>query len=114
MILHFLTPPTAIVAPAAPRIPAVRVASYYANHYDGHHMADGERFRQTDHTCASNDWPLGTRLRVSYGKSSVRVRVTDRMAHRFTGQRIDLSKSAFLALSPLAPGIIPVDVTVID
>jgi rare lipoprotein A len=110
MILHFL-PAFLLGAPAVPASEIGCIASYYADHYEGKKMANGQPFHQARLTCASNDWPLKTRLRVRYGDKTVVVVVTDRMAVRFTKSRIDLSKAAFKALSPLTPGIITVGIT---
>lgn len=107
-LLNFLSPLFAVVAPQS-EIGAM--ASYYADHYEGKLMANGKPFRQAALTCASNDWPLGARLRLRHGDVTVTVRVTDRMDRRFTGKRIDLSKAAFRILSPLTPGLIAVGVT---
>lgn len=106
-ILRFFVAPLAAATAPASEIGAV--ATYYADHYEGKTMANGKPFRQSRLTCASNCWALGTRLRVRYGDRTVDVTVTDRMARRFP-QRIDLSKAAFLKLSPLMPGVITVGV----
>jgi rare lipoprotein A len=111
MILRFLSPLFALVAPSVPPSEIGAVASYYGDIYEGKPMANGKPFRQAALTCATNDWPLGTRLRIRYGDATVVVTVTDRMDRRFTGSRIDLTQTAFRRLSSLLPGIITVGVT---
>lgn len=58
-------------------------------------------FRDEGLTCASWDYPLGTKIKVTRTttKASVVVLVTDRTAKRFKGKRVDLSKSAFSTLT---------------
>lgn len=107
-ILRFFAAP--LIAATAPASEIGAVASYYADHYEGKTMANGKPFRQARLTCATNHWCLGTRLRLRFGDRTVEVTVTDRMAERFP-RRIDLSKAAFLELSPLPPGILVVGVT---
>jgi rare lipoprotein A len=111
MILRSILNAAVILFGVPTPAPVSLTASYYADHYEGKMMANGRPFRQSKLTCASNDWPLGTRLRVQYGPRHVEVMVTDRMHPRFAGRRIDLSKAAFRMLSLLQPGIIPVSVT---
>lgn|SRR3990167_306294 len=74
--------------------------------------ADGSKFSDNNFTCASWDYPFGSRLmvyNVRNGKSVVVV-VTDRTARRFKGIRIDLSPVAFARLDKLSKGIIKVEV----
>lgn len=77
-------------------------------------MANGKEFDEQALTCASGkEYPLGTRLRVTYKAKSVVVVVTDRIARRFYGKRIDLSRGAFGKLAPHKLGVISVSVEVI-
>jgi len=76
-------------------------------------MANGKQFRDMALTCASCDYKLGTWLLIRSGNKSVKVQVTDRTNSRFKGKRIDLSKMAFLRLSKLEAGVIPVKVEVV-
>jgi rare lipoprotein A len=108
-ILRFFVAPL-LAATSVPASEIGAVASYYADHYEGKVMANGKPFRQSRLTCASNYWPLGTKLRLRRYDRTVDVIVTDRMARRFP-TRIDLSQSAFRRLSPLTPGILIVGVT---
>ncbi len=94
--------------------PVYRVASYYADEYEGVFMANGERFSQEGMTCASNDFTLGTWLLLTYQNQTIRVRVTDRMDDQYTGRRIDLTKTAFRRLrGTLRPGIMSVRVNLL-
>jgi len=79
-------------------------------------MANGKKFSDSSPTCASWDYPLGTWLCVTNGRSgaSVVVRVTDRTARRFKGKRIDLSKGAFSQIADCKQGIVQVLVEEID
>ena len=82
-------------------------ASYYSDYYNGRKTSSGEIFSQHKLTAASNNYPLGTKVKVtnqSNGKS-VDVTINDRMAKKFS-HRIDLSKAAFKELEPLNKGII--------
>lgn len=86
--------------------PATRTASYYSVsslkkegtwNYSKGIMANGQRFDENALTCASWDYPLNTRLKVTNlaNNKSVEVIVTDRTNKRFKNARIDLSKRAF-------------------
>lgn len=89
---------------------ATGTASFYADSYEGRLMANGKPFRQSALTCATYRWPLGTKLRVRHGKSSVIVTVTDRGPDKRLGRLIDLSKAAFIKLGPLDAGLLNVEV----
>lgn len=108
-ILRFFAPLFLAVA-ESPVNQIGAIATHYADSYEGELMANGKPFRQDALTCATNYWPLGTRLRVVYEDYAVDVTVTDRMNPRFRS-RIDLSKAAFLHLSPLDVGTLVVGVT---
>ena len=77
-------------------------------------MANGKEFDETKFTCASRDYDLRERLKISAVDSgrSVVCEVTDRIGKRFKGKRIDLSKRAFevLAGGRLDRGILQVQV----
>jgi rare lipoprotein A len=80
-------------------------------------MANGKLFNEDAFTCATRDYKLGTILRITNlanGKT-IQVMVTDRIAKRFTGKRIDLSKRAFEILTNghLELGVIKVKVEII-
>lgn len=61
----------------------VGVASFYNNKFVGRKTANGEIFKQTLYTCASNYFELGTYLKVTNlaNKKVVFVKVNDRMGH---------------------------------
>ena len=71
-------------------------------------------YSQRAETCASRDYPRGTRLKVSYNKNnlntSVICRVNDYGPEEWTGRHIDLSSYAFKKLAPLKWGLITVTI----
>jgi rare lipoprotein A len=78
-------------------------------------MANGKPLQDEALTCASWDYPFGTRLRILAEASgrSVEVTVTDRgPAKRLykKGRIVDLSRAAFAKLAPLSCGIITVKI----
>lgn len=104
-------PPPPTVLQAAPA--GFAVISFYADYFVGRHTSNGAVFSQEQLTCATNAFPLGTKLRLSTpdGKHSVVVMNNDRPASWNT--RIDLSKAAFQTLYPLGRGIGTVKVEVV-
>lgn len=98
------------VASAKPR--KAEVASWYGEELRGRLTANGEKFDPDALTCASWDYPFGTKLRVSHGGKSVIVRVNDRgPSKQFLVRTIDLSREAFRRLAPLEEGLIGVTIT---
>ena len=88
-------------------------ASWYGKECAGRKMANGKPFNPQAYTAASYDYPLGTRLDVSYGSRHVQVVITDRgPAHRL-GRLLDLSESAATALGYHEAGITTVDVKIL-
>jgi rare lipoprotein A len=87
------------------------LASFYAEAHQGKLMANGKPFNMRAMTTASNSHPLGSVLRVTSGKRSVVVTVTDRGGFTKYGRMLDLSKAAFAKLAPASRGVIPVCVT---
>jgi len=86
-------------------------ATWYGPGFHGQVMANGEVFDMHDPAvAASNQWPLGTRLKVSHRGRTVEVVVKDRGAF---GHELDLSRAAFETLAPLGRGIIEVEIEVI-
>jgi rare lipoprotein A len=85
-------------------------AAYYGKKFQGRKTASGEPFDMNKLTAASNDYPFGTRLKVtnvSNGKS-VEVRVNDRLTG---GDRIiDLSQAAAQQIGMVKSGIAEVKV----
>lgn len=87
-------------------------ASWYGDECKGRLMANGKKFDPHALTCASWDYPLGTKLRVTHGWRGVTVTVTDRgPAKRLLGSRqLDLSRYAFSALADPKAGVITVTI----
>ncbi len=110
-------PAAPILPKFAPALPdgATGWSSYYADRLTGQPMANGQPYDPAKFTCASWDYDLGTVLTVTSGDKSVRVTVTDRgPSHQLhdQGRVLDLSKVAFLQLSMLEAGVLPVTITV--
>jgi len=82
-----------------------RVISTYSDYYIGRKMSNGVPYDPEKLTVASNDWKLGTRLRITYNGKSVTATVTDRMAKRFSGIRVDSSTAVWKALGGGKPGL---------
>lgn len=80
-------------------------ASWYGAAHHGKLMANGRPFDMHAMTAASNRLPLGSRVRVTSGKRSVVVMITDRGGFGRYGRIIDLSKAAFAKLAPTEQGI---------
>lgn len=79
-------------------------------------MANGKIFDENAFTCATRDFPLKTRLRITNIKDknkSVEVEVTDKIGKRFAGKRIDLSKRAFMEIADCEQGLCKVEVEVL-
>lgn len=95
--------------------PKTVTASYYGKKYDGRPTASGEIFSHKKFTCASWDYPLGTVLKVTRGKTSINVVCNDRgPAKRLLSTRqLDLSQAAFAKLGPVTKGLIRVQVEVV-
>lgn len=92
-----------LLLPASPPKTTERTMSTYHDMFVGREMSNGRAYSHGAATVASNDFPLGTELRLSYGGRSLKVEVTDRMAERFTGSRIDASRSVWGYLTKGAP-----------
>jgi rare lipoprotein A len=86
-------------------------ASFYAEAHHGKTMANGRPFNMNAMTAASNTLPMGSNARVTAGKRSVVVKITDTGGFGKYGRIIDLSKAAFAKLAPTSKGLIPVCVT---
>ena len=86
-------------------------ASYYHNSFVGRKTASGEIFSQQKLTCASNQYPLGTWLRVTNlrnGKSVI-VKVNDRM-HPRMNRVVDLAQKAAEEIGMIKSGLAKVEV----
>lgn len=90
-------------------------ASFYADKFEGHLTANGEKYRHSRLTAAHKTLPFGTRLRVTNLENSktVEVVVNDRGPY-VDGRIIDLSKSAAEALGFINQGLTEVKLEVID
>ena len=97
-------------APEAPGVPRTMVASYYDYSFAGLRTASGEPFDPEGYTAAHRTLPLGTRLLVSYGGRSVRVKVNDRGPY-VPRHDLDLSLAAARKIGLVGPGTAPVTVT---
>lgn len=90
------------------------LASYYADKYQGHKTASGERFDTARLTAAHRTLPFGTKVRVTNldnGRSVV-VRVNDRGPF-VSGRVIDLSPAAAKQLDMLRAGVARVKLEVL-
>ena len=83
-------------------------ASFYAEAHHGKTMANGRPFNMHAMTAASNSLPLGSKARVTYGKKSVVVTITDTGGFGKYGRIIDMSKGAFAKLAHTDKGVIQV------
>lgn len=86
-------------------------ASYYANKFEGRKTANGERFRQSEMTCAHRTLPFGTKLKVTnlQNNKTIIVRVNDRGPY-IKGRIVDLSLTAAKALGFVKDGYAKVKV----
>jgi rare lipoprotein A len=93
------------------------IASFYSDYFDGRKTANGEIFRQSGMTCASNNVPLGTWIRVTNLKNNktVIVKVNDRMAPSMArkGRVVDLTRAAAKSLNFVASGLTKVKVEIL-
>lgn len=88
-----------MIASATDSGAVTRTMSVYSDSLHGQTMANGEVYDKNRLTAASNDFPLNSRVRISYNGKSVVVRITDRMARRFTNRRIDASRALWNRLT---------------
>ncbi len=90
-------------------------ASFYADKFEGHQTASGEKYKHSKLTAAHKTLPFGTKLRVTNvsNNQSVDVVVNDRGPYA-DGRIIDLSKSAAEKLGFINNGLADVKIEVID
>jgi rare lipoprotein A len=90
-------------------------ASFYADKFEGHLTANGEKYRHDKLTAAHRSLPFGTKLRVTNlaNQLTVDVVVNDRGPYA-DGRIIDLSKSAAEKLGFVNQGLADVKLDVID
>lgn len=96
----------ATLALAAPAHAASCLASWYGGgEYLNRRTANGEIFDPRKLTAAHRTLRFGTRVRVTYGKRSVIVRINDRGPAAWTGRCIDLSRTAAAQLGLIRRGV---------
>lgn len=90
-------------------------ASFYADKFEGHLTASGEKYKHSKLTAAHKALPFGTRIRVTNlaNNASVEVIVNDRGPY-VEGRIVDLSRSAAEKLGYINQGVADVRVEVID
>ena len=90
-------------------------ASFYADKYEGHVTASGEKYKHSKFTAAHKSLPFGTKLRVTNlaNNLTVEVVVNDRGPYA-DGRIIDLSKSAAEKLSFISQGLAEVKIEVLN
>lgn len=90
------------------------IASYYADKHQNLKTASGERYRHTLKTAAHKTLPFGVNVQVTNleNNKSVVVKVNDRGPF-VKGRIIDLSKSAFKAISQPNDGLLNVRIEVV-
>jgi len=91
--------------------PSYGIASWYGME-SRNLTASGEVFDPNKNTCATWNYPIGTKLRVTnlLNGRSVVCRVNDRGPAWGLGRVIDLTKAAFGQISEHSRGLIPVKV----
>lgn len=90
-------------------------ASFYADKFDGHPTASGEKYRHNKLTGAHKTLPFGTVVRITNlaNDQSVEVTINDRGPY-VDGRIIDVSKSAAEKLGFINKGLAEVRLEVID
>ncbi|MBH1970728.1 septal ring lytic transglycosylase RlpA family protein [Moraxellaceae bacterium AER2_44_116] len=90
------------------------IASYYADKHQYQKTASGEPYRHTLKTAAHKTLPFGVNVKVTNleNSKSVIVKVNDRGPF-VKGRIIDLSKSAFMAISQPNQGLLKVRIEVV-
>jgi rare lipoprotein A len=90
-------------------------ASFYADKFEGHPTASGEKYRHNKLTGAHKTLPFGTKVKVTNtaNNQSVEVIINDRGPY-VDGRIIDLSKSAAELLGFVNLGLADVTLEVVD
>lgn len=94
-----------------------QIATYYADSLEGNSTASGEIFDQEKLTAAHKTLPFGTKLKVTNleNNESVIVTINDRGPFASDPSYVlDLSKSAFQAISPLSRGKIEIKYEILN
>lgn len=90
------------------------LASYYADAFQGKKAASGIKYDKNKLTCAHNDYPFGSTLKVTHleNKKSVTVKVIDRGPY-IQGRIVDLSRAAAQRIGLINDGIAQVKVELV-
>jgi rare lipoprotein A len=90
------------------------IASFYSASFEGKQTANGEIFRHSKLTCASNKFPLGTWLKITNIKNNktIVVKVNDRMHPRMK-RLVDLTLTGAKKLDFVAAGLTTVKAEVL-
>ncbi len=90
------------------------IASYYADKHQNLKTASGERYRHDLKTAAHKTLPFGVNIKVTNleNSKSVVVKVNDRGPF-VKGRIMDLSKSAFMAISQTNQGLLKVRIEIV-
>ena len=102
-----------LLLPITTKAGSENIASWYGGGEKlNKHTANGEIFNPQALTCASWDYPFGTRLKVLNvaNNRSVIVRVNDRGPSNRLGRAIDLTRSAFTRIAETKKGLILVKI----
>ncbi|HFB99767.1 MAG TPA: septal ring lytic transglycosylase RlpA family protein [Phaeodactylibacter sp.] len=89
-------------------------ASYYSDAYHGKKTASGIKYNKNKFTCAHNDYPFGSELKVTHleNKKSVIVKVIDRGPY-IKGRIVDLSRAAAQKIGLVKDGVAQVKVELV-
>lgn len=87
------------------------VASWYE--LTGNYTASGDVLEADDRTCASNTFPFGTHLLVTYNGVSAHCRVTDTGGFTALGRNLDANVAVAQRLGIISVGVAPVDIQVV-
>ena len=92
----------------------IGTASYYHSKFEGRLTSNGEVFSNSNLTCASNKYRMGTRLKITNLRNNkfVYVRVND--TGKLHGRTIDLSQRAFNNIGVISRGILHVRIQKIE
>ncbi len=90
-------------------------ASYYSDAYHGKKTASGAKYDKTKMTCAHNDYPFGSTIKVTHleNKKSVVVKVIDRGPY-IKGRIVDLSRAAASKIGLINDGVAQVKVELVS
>jgi rare lipoprotein A len=90
------------------------IASFYSANFEGKQTANGEIFRHSKLTCASNKFPIGTWLKITNIKNNktIVVKVNDRMHPRMK-RLVDLTLTGAKKLDFVAAGLTQVKAEVL-